>query len=57
MVSTDTKIVAVFVVLAVALWYGSTAFIDDTAISLAILIGVGIVLPTIINEWRASTNS
>ncbi len=57
MVSKDTQIVAIFVVLAVVLWYGSMAIIGDTILSLAILIGVGIVLPTLINEWRASANS
>ena len=57
MVSKDTQIVAVFVVLAVALWYGAMAVTEDTIIGLAILIGVGIIIPTIINEWRTSVNN
>ncbi|WP_340102288.1 hypothetical protein [Salinibaculum salinum] len=56
MVSTDTKIVGVFVVLGVVLWYASTTVTDNMALQGTILIGVGVILPTLINEWRTPTN-
>jgi hypothetical protein len=51
-VSTDTKITAVFVVLGVVLWYGSTTVTESQPIQFAILLGVGIIVPTLINELR-----
>lgn len=57
MVSRDTQIFAVFVVLAVALWYGSAAIIDNSIISFALLIAVGVILPTLFTELRNPTNS
>ena len=50
--STDTKITAVFVVLGVVLWYGSTTVTESQPIQFAILLGVGIIVPTLINELR-----
>lgn len=52
MVSTSTKITAMFIGLAVVLWLGAIQFTDDTIIQGIILIGVGIILPTAINEYR-----
>jgi hypothetical protein len=51
-VSTDTKITAVFVVLGVASWYGSRAVTESRAVQAAILLGVGVVAPTLLNEFR-----
>jgi hypothetical protein len=56
MVSTDTKIVGVFVILGIVLWYASTTVTENMAIQGAILLWVGVILPTIINEWRTPTN-
>lgn len=44
MVSVDTQIFAGFVVLALALWYGSTTVIENSVVSFAILIGVGVLV-------------
>ena len=52
LVSTDTKITAVFVVLGVVLWYGSTTVTDSQPIQFALLLGVGIIAPTLLNELR-----
>lgn len=52
LVSTDTKITAVFVVLGVVLWYGSSTVTESQPIQAAILLGVGIIVPTLINEFR-----
>jgi len=52
MVSTSTKITALFIVLAVVLWFGATQFTDNTIIQGIVLLGVGIIFPTAINEYR-----
>jgi hypothetical protein len=57
MISTHTGITAVFVVLAVGLWYGVSQTTDSTVIPLVVLIGVGVLLPPGINGWRAQQAS
>jgi hypothetical protein len=52
LVSTDTKITTVFVVLGVILWYSSTTVTESQPIQFALLLGVGIIIPTLINEFR-----
>jgi hypothetical protein len=52
LVSTDTKITAVFVVLGVVFWYGSTTVTDSQIVQFGLLLGVGIIVPTLINEFR-----
>ena len=52
LVSTDTKITAVFVVLGVVLWYGSTTVTENQFVQFALLLGVGIIAPTLLNELR-----
>jgi hypothetical protein len=52
LVSTDTKITTVFVVLAIVAVFGTTSVIDRQWIHFAVLIGVGVITPTLINEWR-----
>lgn len=52
MVSTATKVTTLCIVLAVVLWYTTTKTTDNTLIQLAVLIVVGVVLPTTVNEWR-----
>ena len=52
LVSTDAKITAVFVVLGVILWYGSRTVTESQLIQFALLLGVGIIIPTLINEFR-----
>ena len=56
MVSADTKIVAGFVILGVVLWYASTTVTENMVIQWAILLGIGVIIPTLINEWRTRTN-
>lgn len=53
MVSTHSRITAVFVVLGVALWYGVSRTTDSIVIPLVVLIGVGLAIPLGINIWRA----
>lgn len=51
-VSSDTVVTAVFVVLAVVLWTVSRTVTDSQPLQFALLLGVGIVLPSIVNELR-----
>ena len=52
MVSTDTKVVALFVVLGVASLYATAAVTDSTAVQMTVLLIVGVVAPTLVNEYR-----
>lgn len=55
MVSTDTWITVACVVVAVALWYATRAAVDSRIAAIAVLIGVGLVVPLGINGFRART--
>jgi hypothetical protein len=52
LVSAKTKITAIFVVLALVLVYGTTAVTDKQWVHFVVLLGVGVIIPTLINEWR-----
>lgn len=52
LVSTETKITAVFVILALVSVYGTTAVTDTQWVHFVVLLGVGVIVPTLINEWR-----
>ena len=54
MVTTETKLVAKFAIGAVILWWVSTMLTDDSRVQVGMLVLIGIVLPTLINEWRAT---
>jgi hypothetical protein len=51
--STDTKITALFVVVGTVLWYGSMTVTDNNLVQFVLLMGVGIIVPTVINQLRA----
>lgn len=50
MVSKDTRIILLFVVLGTILWLISGQFTDTEWIQWAVLIGVGVIIPTILTE-------
>ena len=52
LVSTETKITAVFVVALVSV-FGTTAVTDNQWVHYLVLLGIGVVLPTLINERRS----
>ncbi|QGN07096.1 hypothetical protein Hrd1104_07150 [Halorhabdus sp. CBA1104] len=52
LVRTETKITAFFVVVALVSVYGTTAVTDRQWVHFAVLLGVGVIVPTLINEWR-----
>jgi hypothetical protein len=54
MLTTETKVVATFATGAVVLWWVSTMLTDDSRVQVGILVVIGIILPTLINEWRAT---
>jgi hypothetical protein len=51
-VSTETKITAIFVVVALVSAYGTTTVTDSQWVNFAVLIGVGVIAPILVNEWR-----
>ena len=51
-VSTDTQITAVFVVLALVATYATATVTDSLPVQVAVLLGVGVVVPTLCNELR-----
>jgi hypothetical protein len=52
LVSVETKITAVFVILALVSVYGTTAVTEKQWIHFIVLLGIGVIVPTLINEWR-----
>ena len=50
MVSKDTRITLLFVVIGTALWLISGQFTNTEWIRWAILIGVGVIIPTVLAE-------
>lgn len=51
-VSTETKITVCFVFLGLAGWYLVQQMTTNTVVEFAVLIGLGVVVPTLVNEWR-----
>jgi len=49
---TETKIVVPFVFLGLTGWYLVQQVTTNDAVEFGVLIGVGVVVPTLINEWR-----
>lgn len=57
MVPSTTQTTASFVALAVVLTYAASVVVRGVAVPVAILLGVGVILPTIISQWLASENT
>jgi hypothetical protein len=57
MVSKNTKITTLFVILGVILWLVPTQVTDNLVIQLAVLFGVGVVLPLIFTERNRRATS
>ena len=52
LLDTDTKIIVLFVFLGLTSWYLARQVTTSSLVSFATLIGVGVLAPTLINEWR-----
>lgn len=50
--SSDTKRTIAFVVLGVIAWQLVRTYSSSDALALAALVGIGVVVPTLINEMR-----
>ncbi|ESS03645.1 MAG: hypothetical protein A07HR67_02043 [uncultured archaeon A07HR67] len=50
--STETKITAGFIVVALLSVLATTTVTDSQWVHFAVLLGVGVIAPTLINEWR-----
>lgn len=50
--STETKITLVCMFLGLTAWYLATEYADSDVIELVALFGLGIILPTVLNELR-----
>ncbi|AOW81074.1 hypothetical protein HTSR_1910 [Halodesulfurarchaeum formicicum] len=51
MLDTDTRITLVFVALGVLAWLLVRSVTDSTAIQFAVLIGVGVLGPQLVQAW------
>ena len=52
MVSRENKIIAGFIILAIVLLFGISSVSDPpTWVTVAVLIGLGVVAPTLVNEY------
>jgi hypothetical protein len=51
-ISTETKITVCFVFLGLTGWYLIQQVTTNPVVEFAVLIGVGVVVPTLVNEWR-----
>jgi hypothetical protein len=52
LLTTETRIIVVCMVLGLTGWYLVQDVTDSAAVEFAVLIGVGVVVPTLLNEWR-----
>jgi len=52
LLSTETKITLVCMFLGLTAWYLATEYADSDVIELVALFGLGIILPTVLNELR-----
>jgi hypothetical protein len=52
LLSTESKITILFVVVGLTAWYVVRQASTSTELALVTLLGVGVVVPTIVNEWR-----
>jgi hypothetical protein len=52
LLDTDTKIVVLFMFLGLTSWYLSQRVTTSSLASFATLIGIGVLAPTLVNEWR-----
>jgi len=57
LLTTETRILVVCMFLGLTGWYPVQDVTDSTAVEFGVLIGVGVVVPTLINEWRRRNES
>lgn len=50
--TTDTNITLLFVFLGLGAWYLVGTVTENSVVEFGTLIGLGVVVPTLVNEWR-----
>jgi galactitol-specific phosphotransferase system IIC component len=56
MISKSTQITTILIVIAIIFAYAADEFTKNGVLPIAVLIGVGVILPMLINQWRTSEN-
>ncbi|SDZ95168.1 hypothetical protein SAMN04488065_1393 [Haloplanus vescus] len=57
LLQTETKIVLGCMFLGLTSWYLARQVTQNSLVSFATLLGIGVILPTLINEWRRRSAS
>jgi hypothetical protein len=58
MISKGTQMIVACIALAMLLAYGTSLLVGGTALPVTVLLVVGVILPTIVNErWIAGTTT
>lgn len=52
LLTTETKITLLFVFLGLTAWYLVGTVTSNPVVEFGVLIGLGVVAPTLVNEWR-----
>ena len=57
LVAPETGVTLVFMFLGLTAWYLVGIVADSDLLEVGALLGIGVVLPTVINEWRRRSGS
>ena len=57
LVAPETRVTLVFMFLGLTAWYLVGTVAESDLLEVGALIGIGVVLPTLINEWRRRSES
>lgn len=52
LLTTETRITLLFMFLGLTAWYLVQPVTENAAVEFGVLIGVGVLVPTLVNEWR-----
>ena len=52
LLQTETKIILVCMFLGLTAWYLAQQVTESSVVAFGTLLGIGVVLPTLVNEWR-----
>ncbi len=55
MALSDTQVILIFVLAGVTVWSLAREMTESAVVQVAVLIGVGVIAPTLINYLRADT--
>ncbi|WP_251341486.1 hypothetical protein [Haloplanus halophilus] len=52
LLTTETKVIVLFMVLGLTAWYLVQQVTTNSVLDFVALIGIGVLAPTLVNEWR-----